>query len=283
MKDKRENGWRVGSYQYPLEAVIAATVEQWMSDRAISWVKHPHANAIIEEMGSYYSGPLFSKDEVFDIADKCAKSLICMMDRPNMQDPESEDPLVIVLNAPNEELSNIIKEHLQAELMVRGIGDRNAAGRLFQLASARFILSGVELHPDVVNYFGRAVRTYVRGLDAECIALCRSALEAALEARVSYDTCVERLGPRNKREGRYTLRDRLHIARLEGLLNGELTKVVEAICERANKVLHEDAKLTQRVDSTIHETARVVCALTTGHDPYPPIPSWASDVPEILD
>jgi len=259
------------------------TVEQWMSDRGVSWPKYPHGDAITAEMASYYSGPPFSKEEIFDVVEGVSKAAIHMMDTPNAWPKEFDDALFIALNTPNAELWDRIKERLQAGLARGGIGDRKAANRLSELPPILCVFGGLRLPEVVVNYLRATVRAYVGGLDAACIALCRSALEAALKARISYDKCVRRLGPLRGRKWRYTFSERLGIAALEGLLNKELTKVAKGICKRGNKVLHEDPKLTQRVDSTIHETARVVCALTTGHDPYPPIPSWASDVPEILD
>jgi hypothetical protein len=160
-------------------------------------------------------------------------------------------------------------ERLQAELLMRrGLLSRKAAERLFSLMSWYWPARRLDLPADVRNHLQRVARMYVHGSDAGCIAFCRSIIEAALKGAIPYDVCEKHLGRLPRGSARYAVRDRLHIATKEGLLRKNLANIAQEIVSRANKVLHDDSQLTEKVDQTVAETVRVVCALTTGRDPY---------------
>lgn len=113
-------------------------------------------------------------------------------------------------------------------------------------------------------YLDRATRLYLWGFDPECVVMCHSVLEAALEERLP-DEVVWSHGI--KKEGRsYTASQRINAAAAEGLLDDHQRQLCHELREARNATVHRAPQLSLSAQSAIENLATVLRALFPGDE-----------------
>jgi hypothetical protein len=79
-----------------------------------------------------------------------------------------------------------------------------------------------------------------------------------------YETCEKYLGRRRGQQPGFSLKDYIEVAKHQGLVSEELAKEAHMIRERANKVLHNDPRLTEKTQESITGTVRILYMIETG-------------------
>lgn len=275
MTMEHENHWRMDSYQYPLEAVIGCSIEQWSRQRDASLPKDPRVWTVLNgREASFIWDELPSEEDIVATLERAADAAMDMMDRPGTSRDKGMNDLACVLtelHLPG--MCELFEESLQVRLSRRGIVTPEAAHRLCLLAGCLWLINGPSIAPSIMSYLPIVVRTYVYGLDASCIDACGSAIEQVLRSTVPDNLCERLLGPRD----RYSVADRVTIAKNEHFFhrgpaqsnnnrNTSLAKVAHGVWLRRNKVVHDDPSLTEKVDETVYQTFEVIAALTADRD-----------------
>jgi hypothetical protein len=100
---------------------------------------------------------------------------------------------------------------------------------------------------DFIKHVGRC---YVHGMNAECVIMCRSVLDAEFHAEISNDDCIEVLG--RSVSGSFTLSDRIRVAERLGRLPFETAEQARAVCKDANEAVHRHPGRAEREDPFEH-------------------------------
>lgn len=259
-RDIRHN-WGQGTYRYPLRYSLKRTINQWKSDCQESWTKGIPENIkdIIDDIEASLGGRPLKKEEIFEIIENCVEAAIATSN--------NFDPMEFVAsNYASPGLIRYAMERLEAYFAENSIEKiEEAASRLMSLENELYITGNLHLTPAVKDFLQLVMRSYLWGFDTESVILCRSAMENAIESKVTYDMCEKYLG----RPGGYTLEDRIAVAKQKGILNDEIAKIATSIRHRGNIALHEDPNATKNIYGTITDTIRVISVITDGHDPVP--------------
>ena len=277
MQNDDQHDWKTGSYRYPLDTLVRDVIGQWRADRDSCLMNAPEveeAVGIVANETDPIGGTPYSKADLLTGMEQFVESLMIVAMSPGAASCGINDGIVGLTGFFPGEILDHVEESLQSQLTDKVVTTAaEAAHRLLSLSHRLCQVDDLQLPASVGDFLRLVMRSYIWGFDTECIILCRSALEQALQKQVTYDMCVSRLGPRGVREHCYNFLDHLQVARKEGLLNDRLVKVADEIRERGDAVLHKDAKLTETVDDTIRGTVRVIYALTEGRDPQD-LPWW---------
>jgi hypothetical protein len=265
MERNIKHNWGQETYRYPLRYSLERVIDQWKSDRQESWAKgiSEDINDIIDDVEFSLDKRQFKKEEIFEIIEKCADAAIAASN--------NFDPLEF--NAYYYASPGLIRytiERLEAyfaENLVEKIEE--AAKRLMSLEDDLYHVRKIRLTPAVKDFLLLVRRSYLWGFDTESVILCRSAMEKALENRVTYEICEKYFGPPHG--GGYSLQDRIIAAKREGILNDETAEIAEKIRLRGNTALHKDPNATKDIYGTIRDTIRVISVITDGFDPYDPV------------
>jgi hypothetical protein len=261
-RDIRHN-WGQGTYRYPLRYSLERAINQWKSDRQESWTKGIPENIkdIIDDIEASLGERPLKKEEIFEIIEKCVEAAIATSN--------NFDPMEFVANnyaSPG--LIRYAMERLEAYFAENSIEKiEEAASRLMSLENELYITGNLHLTPAVKDFLQLVMRSYLWGFDAECIILCRSAMENAIKNRVTDDMCEKHLGPSTREH--YSLPDRIFAAKREGILNDEITKIATSIKWRGDTTVHKDPNATKNIYGTITDTIRVISVITDGYDPVP--------------
>jgi hypothetical protein len=97
---------------------------------------------------------------------------------------------------------------------------------------------------------------FVAGLDGPGVAYCRSAVETVLRERVTDDLCAKH--EESAARFGFTLRQRIHVAEKEGILDKAARTAAISISERANKSIHDNPHATKNVFDTIEKTMLII-------------------------
>jgi len=270
MDDEIMQEWKQGSYQYPLEDCLLKALERWRSDRCASWANEIGSNDILDKC-EYLSDIIqpFEKQEIFKKIEEFAQ--IILNSRPGAGDsgPLTELGVEGDYYYGCRDFIQYTKESVQtylAEALVNKLGE--AASRLVDLAEDEtFRIEGLKLTESAKGFLRLVINSYVWDFNAPCIIICRSVIEDVLRSKIDYDTCEKHLGKRLGRQQGFSLADYIDVARHEGFINEKLAKMAHGIRERANKVLHNDPRLTEKTEESISQTVRILCMLETGKDP----------------
>lgn len=268
------NDWGEGAYRDSLKNHIKTAIERWENDRRNSWLRQEVPETIqqtIDDLWEAFGGERpYEKQELFEMIEEYAQAIISTSNKPEKSGALGKININEFYDCV--ELFKYVKEHLAIYLAKNFINKINkAADRLVNLERSLIIMENFKMNKTIADFLTLVTRSYVWGFDAECIILCRSAMEAAIEDRVTYEMCEKQFGP--PIGGYYTLKSRLVVAKKEGLFEDNIANIAEGIRDIGNKVLHEDPNLTKTVFKTITDTIRVISIMTTGHDPDAP-PEW---------
>ncbi|HUO09605.1 MAG TPA: hypothetical protein VM008_14945 [Phycisphaerae bacterium] len=105
-------------------------------------------------------------------------------------------------------------------------------------------------------------RCYLFGFEAECIAMCRAAIDAQFQAEISNDDCISVLGQR-KLTGNQTfdLSDRVAVAVKMGRITEEIRDKATLVRKNGNDVLHMMPSTPRPAFNVISDTLAVIDAL----------------------
>jgi hypothetical protein len=261
-RDIRHN-WGQDTYRYPLRYSLERAINQWKSDRQESWAKCIPENIkdIIDDIEASSGGRPLKKEKIFEIIENCVKAAIAASNNFDPMEFEAD-------NYASPGLIRYTMERLEAyfaENLIEKIEE--AAKRLMSLENDLYHVRKIRLTPAVKDFLRLIRRSYLWGFDTESVILCRSAMEKAIESKVTYDMCEKHLG----RPGGYTLEDRIAVAKQEGILNDEIAEIATNIRHRGNIALHRDPNATKDIYGTIKDTIRAISVITDGFDPYDPV------------
>lgn len=271
LEAKMGEEWKDGCYQQPLEDCLRKVTERWRCDRNASWANQRASDAIVERFETLREiiKPL-DKQEVFKAIEQYAE---CIME--SSQRIGASRGLLTELSRSHdyhdcEDFLQYTNEGVQthlAEALVASLGE--AASRLVDLAAWEIqAIEDLRLSESAKEFLRLVTNCYVWGFNAPCIIICRSAIEEVLRSKLDYETCEKHLGARRGRQPGFHLADYIEVARRESLISDKVAKEAHTIRERANKVLHNDPKLTEKTGESIGQTVRILCMIETGEDPW---------------
>ncbi len=278
MKDDHKNDWKQGSYKYPLKGSLQAVIDQWKDDRVESWTKpgvpEDIQNIIDDLEENFTSDRPFTKEEILEMVEELAEGVKVASQKLAKSKALQKFGGQISHFYENTDLFRYVEEHLEAYLANDAVEEiRDAAIRLMSLEMELSVIENLILNQAVTDFLRLVTRCYTWGFYAECIIVCRSAMEKAIQDKVNYEMCEKQLGRRLGKRQNYSLEDRIVVAKQESILNDEIAKIATDIRQRGNKVIHEDPKLIEKVRETIKGAIRVISVVTSGVDPFAP-PDW---------
>ncbi len=221
-----------------LDSALRFALEEWVRTREEYW-----AEGVAEDHMS--SGQL---------ADDLAEAVLAGIDgliRPRAAKGIS----ATLLGKGFKSLSDLFKikglrelglERIEIELASRySIYPRSMADRALDLAE--FVLEDPP-SPAVAKYLARLSKSYVLGLSAETIILCRSVLENAVSSWFE----------RKKHAAPETMRSKLQWMVLCGALSSEEESTALSIWHRGNTAVHKDPGATSLILETVSATMEIV-------------------------
>lgn len=110
--------------------------------------------------------------------------------------------------------------------------------------------------PAAQRFLGRVGRTYMLGLNPECVIMCRAALEQALTERFTREK-----KPFPPTKGTSELSSRLSRAEELGWLTRKELLKASDVRLRANKAIHEDPAVTRDAFGTVEATLELLATL----------------------
>lgn len=145
--------------------------------------------------------------------------------------------------------------------------------RQFELERLVDELVSVPHHAESCGAFLSLVsRCFVYGFDAECVAMCRGAMEQAFQEKVTYEHCElagRRWDPKRKSDSH--LADRIWAAfvPVNGLLVGrtDVHAAADRVKLRGDAAVHKGPGVTSDILGTIRDTLVVIDALASLPDP----------------
>lgn len=105
-------------------------------------------------------------------------------------------------------------------------------------------------------YLDRATKLYLWGFDPECVVMCHSVLEAALQDRLP-DELVWSHGI-TKNNSSYTSEQRINAAAAEGLLDSQHRKICHDLRRARNDTLHNAPNISLDAKSAISHLATIL-------------------------
>jgi len=137
-----------------------------------------------------------------------------------------------------------------------------ASQRLWNLLP---VTQTVKPHWRSAAFLRRVSRCYIFGFDAECLVMCRSALEGAFEAAISDSDCRRVVGERHW-SGRlahsvYDLPPRIAVAKRLGRVRTAAAADAEKVRAAARHVVHRKPRVVRDPLNYIKKTVAVIGAL----------------------
>ncbi len=134
-----------------------------------------------------------------------------------------------------------------------GLGDR--VRRIFQLEElVQELQRNSQLPQATVHFLALVSRTFVWGFGAECVIVCRGAIDTAFREKVP-NSLIE---TRRRQGGHgYGLQDRIEAA-CPDLINDEIREAANTVKCRGDKAIHFDPYATKDVLGTIKSALKVI-------------------------
>lgn len=153
------------------------------------------------------------------------------------------------------------EEFIESELSKESMGMiASGINRLKDLMSILILIQENPVPEIPLNYLKRVFRCYIWGLDPECVILCRSVLDVAVDEKIPDRLCARYCDP-NK--SYYTLADKVKTIKMAKLLPREITNKLQEVKLRGNKCVHGDMQAVGDIKGTIDDTATVLMAIFT--------------------
>ena len=148
-------------------------------------------------------------------------------------------------------------ERLFVDLLGQAVGMcEDGARRLLDLLRLTIVAAPAK---PTADFLRRVSRCYLWGFDAECVILCRSALDTAFRERMSDEMCESGLEPTQRR---FSLADWIKAAFKKKLINYDEKEAAFSVKERGDKAVHYDPRATQDICGTVVLTLTVLKAIT---------------------
>ena len=141
-----------------------------------------------------------------------------------------------------------------AEELIESLNER--VGRVISLSQ---VARPECCSPSSIKLFKRVARCYVSGFSAECIVMCRALVEAEINAEISYDDCIAKLGLRRPKQP-FDLADKIQVASLIGRLSYEGRRAADHVRAAGNQILHRPHQVTPPDDREVISEAMQVLA-----------------------
>jgi len=114
-------------------------------------------------------------------------------------------------------------------------------------------------------FLRRVARCYLFGFDAECIVMCRSALEREFEAVVSNCDCIDVLGMPAYRDSSgkplFSLCARIHVAKNKNRITPTVLDLAHSVRKAGRDAVHKLPKVKRDAKELIADTIAVLDAL----------------------
>jgi hypothetical protein len=162
---------------------------------------------------------------------------------------------------PEDSVLKLVWERLCIDLASDFAGDRLIAGanRILQLGT--LLLNQTPANA-TLRFLRRIARCYIWGFDAECIILCRGAIDTAFKGAVS-DAVCDKHGLNRAAYG-HTLTNRINAALKERMIDDATKRAAFQVNTPATRAAHENPDEATRVLRVIKDTRDVIQRLATG-------------------
>ena len=151
-------------------------------------------------------------------------------------------------------------EFIEFELAKISVGMiASASANLWDLFAVLTQIQKAPIQEIPLNYLRRVLRCYIWGLKPECIILCRSVVEVAIDEKIPDRMCAKFCDP-NKPN--YTLADKLKTIEKSGLFDKEFMRILNEIRLRGNKCVHGDMDAVKDVKGTVKDTCKALILIS---------------------
>jgi hypothetical protein len=186
--------------------------------------------------------------------------------RPKLKSDDAREildnikPLFMQSTEPDEPTDrplHLVWQHLCIEDAREGAyGLRDRVRRIFELEKlVEQLRRDSSLPQATMEFLALVGRTFVWGFDAECVIVCRGAIDTAFREKVPVDLIETR---RRKAEHQdYGLQDRIEAA-CPTLISEEIRKAAATVKCRGDKAIHFDPHATQDAIGTIRLALQVI-------------------------
>jgi hypothetical protein len=135
--------------------------------------------------------------------------------------------------------------------------ERIGSGSVRMLELSQLIVDANPPTP-TLNYLRRISACFIWGFDAECIILCRSALDTAFREKVSDEICEQVFNAAEERD--FGLLARIMAAHRRGMISDGTRDTAVRVKDRGDKAVHYDPDATKDVLGTVRDTMKVLAA-----------------------
>lgn len=203
-----------------------------------------------------------SADDVYELVKELCKTLFTAS-----SNPLEAESLLDIFTRTNEQVKICddyegpdLDETLEAEFAKVSVGMiASAATNLWDLFAVLTQIQKAPIPEIALNYLKRVFRCYIWGLKPECIILCRSVIEAAIDEKIPDKMCAKFCDP-NKLS--YTLADKIRTIERSDLLDKEPVKILRRIKCRGNKCVHGDMDVVKDVKGTVQDTCKALIMIS---------------------
>ncbi len=202
-----------------------------------------------------------SQDETYELVQEFCRALVSASSNPL----ESESLLQlyaktkIQIESCEDYDGPDFDEFVEAELAKISVNMiASAANNMWELFAILTQIQKAPIPEIPLNYLKRVFRCYIWGLKPECVILCRSVLDVAIDEKIPDKLCAKYLNP-NKED--YTLGDKLKTIKQSKLFNKELIDLLYRVKHRGDKCIHGDMDIVQDIKGTVVDTCKALIAI----------------------
>jgi predicted RNA-binding protein len=260
--------WKLGTYINPLINEINQTINKWESDRKESWQSYSALQGICSELAEELDeiDEPFTASEAFERIEQFADAITTSaryIDKHSYLDDighSGED----YKSYPD--FIGFVEEKIEITLAKEVIHKiKTAAQRLVNLENDLTAYGRLKLSKNLKNFIEIVIQSYIWGYDAQCIIICRSAMENALRSAIDYETLIKHFGT-NSKGTFFSLTDFIAAAKKENIIRERNAKNANTVRTRANAILHKDPRLTEDTEWIIFHTTDIISEIE-GNNP----------------
>jgi len=228
-----------GDYETSILSNIEGAIESWEFDNEIE-VSQNETYELMQEFCSALVSASSNPSE--------SESLLSHFGKVSRQIKSSEE-----YDGPD------FSEFVEAELAKTSVGMiASAASNLWELFAILTQIQKASIPEIPLNYLKRVLRCYIWGLKPECVILCRSVLDVAVDEKIPDRLCAQHCDP-NKPN--YTLADKIKTIEKSGLFDKNFVRQLNEIRLRGNKCVHGDMGAVQDIKGTVVDTCKALIAI----------------------
>jgi hypothetical protein len=226
-----------GDYESSVISFIEEAIESWESENESPDNLYELIKELCKTLLTASSNPVE------------AESLIELWSRTSEQVPMCDD-----YDGPD------FDEMLEGELAKASVGMiPSAAINLWDLFAVLTQIQKARIPEIPLRYLKHVFRCYIWGLKQECIILCRSVIEVAIDDKITDKMCADFCDP-NKPN--YTLADKIKTIERSALLDKELVEILRRIKCRGDKCVHGEMDVVKDVMGTVKDTCKALIVIS---------------------